>query len=244
MQSISASRLLDIWERGSSDGPIQRAIFLLVAAFPEKSPMELAELCIGERDALLLAMREFIFGPVLNGSAVCPKCRERIEFDFDIESIKGHSSLKSSEDLSGEYGEYRVRFRLPNTLDLEAISVHQEIKSARYQLLKRCLLESHHKESKIPLDSLPVEVIDLVAADMGKLDSQGDLLFDLSCPVCGHNWQAIFDIVSFLWSEIAAWAQRTLREVHALALAYGWSESDILAMSARRRQSYLEMLST
>jgi hypothetical protein len=30
--------------------------------------------------------------------------------------------------------------------------------------------------------------------------------------------------------------------VHALAYAYGWSEADILAMSAPRRRRYLSMI--
>jgi hypothetical protein len=34
-----------------------------------------------------------------------------------------------------------------------------------------------------------------------------------------------------------------MRQVHTLALAYGWREIDILAMSSWRRQAYLEMLS-
>ncbi len=244
MQSISASELLDIWEKGSAKGPIQRAIFLLIVAFPEKPTIELANLCIGERDAHLLALREYIFGPMLNGSAVCPKCGEKIEFDVDVDALKEASSAKSSIDLSMECGEYKVYFRLPNTFDLEAVSVYREIDSARDNLLKRCLSKSYHNECEIPLDSLPIEVLDLVAADMSKLDPQGDLLFELSCPICGHKWQAIFDIVSFFWSEITAWAQRMLREVHVLASAYRWRESDILAMSAWRRQSYLEMLGT
>jgi len=51
-----------------------------------------------------------------------------------------------------------------------------------------------------------------------------------------------FDILTYLWSEIEDWAQRLLLEVHTLALAYGWSERDILAMSPRRRRLYLEMV--
>jgi hypothetical protein len=30
--------------------------------------------------------------------------------------------------------------------------------------------------------------------------------------------------------------------VHLLARAYGWRETDILALSARRRQSYIELI--
>ena len=63
----------------------------------------------------------------------------------------------------------------------------------------------------------------------------------LYCPECGHRWHATFDIVSFFWSEIDAWAYRTLHQVHRLASAYGWREADILAMSPWRRQFYLSL---
>jgi len=65
---------------------------------------------------------------------------------------------------------------------------------------------------------------------------------DLACPSCGHLGQAIFDISAIFWAEISAQARRLLREIHLLASAYGWREADILAMSARRRQAYLEMI--
>ena len=38
------------------------------------------------------------------------------------------------------------------------------------------------------------------------------------------------------------WAGRMLLDIHALARAYGWSESDILALPPRRRQAYLELV--
>jgi hypothetical protein len=37
-------------------------------------------------------------------------------------------------------------------------------------------------------------------------------------------------------------ARRLLIEVHSLASAYGWSETDILSMSEPRRALYLEMV--
>jgi hypothetical protein len=60
-------------------------------------------------------------------------------------------------------------------------------------------------------------------------------------PGLRHSWDVLFDIVSFFWAEIGAWAQRLLREVHALASAYGWREADILALSAWRRRQYLDL---
>ena len=34
----------------------------------------------------------------------------------------------------------------------------------------------------------------------------------------------------------------TLAEVHALAAAYGWTEAEVLALSAARRRAYLELV--
>ena len=52
----------------------------------------------------------------------------------------------------------------------------------------------------------------------------------------------MFDVVSFLWAELEAWAVRTLQEVHTIAGFYGWSEEAILNLSSVRRQAYLRML--
>jgi len=48
----------------------------------------------------------------------------------------------------------------------------------------------------------------------------------------------------FFWAELAAEAKRLLREVDALARAYGWREADILALSSQRRHAYLELVWT
>jgi len=48
--------------------------------------------------------------------------------------------------------------------------------------------------------------------------------------------------VAYLWNEIDAWAYRTLQEVHTLAKAYGWSEEEILRLSAWRRHFYISLV--
>jgi hypothetical protein len=92
------------------------------------------------------------------------------------------------------------------------------------------------------LDQLPQDVMQELVDEMARADPLADIQFMLACPFCGRKWQAVFDIVSVLWSEIDTWAHRTLRDVHTLALSYGWSESDILALSPSRRQIYLDMV--
>ena len=77
---------------------------------------------------------------------------------------------------------------------------------------------------------------------MGAADPQAEITFALDCPGCGQGWNALFDVATFFWSELAAEARRLLREIDAIARAYGWSERDILGLSAGRRQSYLETI--
>ena len=54
--------------------------------------------------------------------------------------------------------------------------------------------------------------------------------------------EILFDIGYLLWKEIDAWAIRLLRDIHDLALTYGWGEAEILNMNPWRRNCYLEML--
>ena len=77
---------------------------------------------------------------------------------------------------------------------------------------------------------------------MADADPQAQIKLALVCPGCSYAWHALFDVAAFLWSEVHAWAKRILYEVHTLARAYGWREADILAMSARRRQIYLDLV--
>lgn len=77
---------------------------------------------------------------------------------------------------------------------------------------------------------------------MGRADPQANIRLSLTCPSCANPWEEGFDITDFFWSEVDAWAPRLLREVHVLAAAHGWSESEILAMTPQRRQIYMELV--
>jgi uncharacterized protein YbaR (Trm112 family) len=204
---------------------------------------QLASLSIGQRDGLLWTLRERLFGSQLISLAVCPNCSDRLELTFSVSDIRctTEGELASTHALSAEG--YDVQFRLPNSLDLNAVAQESDLTVIKQQLLDRCLLSMQHQGELRPREEMPAAVLQAVVAEMAQLDPQADLQLALSCPVCEHQWQAPLDVVSFLWGEVNAWARRVLREVHTFARVYGWRESDILAMSAQRRQWYLEMIS-
>jgi hypothetical protein len=127
-------------------------------------------------------------------------------------------------------------------LDLADLDAEDDLLASRDRLLERIILSAKFGDDGKTPEELPAHVKDEVSKHMGQLDPQADIQMAVACPSCGNQIEAVLDIVSFFWSEINAWACRILREVHTLALAYGWQESEILAMSPIRRQIYLEMV--
>jgi hypothetical protein len=66
--------------------------------------------------------------------------------------------------------------------------------------------------------------------------------FALTCDTCGERSSSPFDIRAFFWRELAARAHHIALDVHELARAYGWRESDVLSLSPARRRRYLELV--
>jgi hypothetical protein len=248
MCPLSAVDLLWVWECGATRDAVQRALTLLEAAHPGVSEPALAQLCIGQRNALLLTLREWTFGPQMSSVAACPNCGQRLELDYSVADIRAEpdsllgAEVQQAGPLALRTEGYEVQFRLPNSLDLSALVGHAELATARQTLLARCVLAARHNDVDVAAEQLPEGVVASIAAHMEQADPQADMRLSLACPACGCQWQAALDIALYFWNEIDAWAYRMLHDVHTLALTYGWREADILAMSPRRRQFYLDMV--
>ena len=273
MYSLSALDLVTVWEAGQGQHPLDRALTILAAAYPNATRDDLAALSIGERDARLLRLRGELFGMALNGFAECLQCGERLEFALNVNDLlivdgyiddlpisalpvphspnaaeQAHKPVPDSPAIAEQanvhtlhYRDTEIRFRLPNSYDLAALLNCADVEQARALLAHRCILESSGVGAQRAAP-LPGDLLDELAHAITELDPQAEILLDLQCPNCGHGWQMLFEIETFLWAEISAAAKRLLREVHTLARFYGWRESEILSLSPRRRQSYLELV--
>lgn len=237
--------MLDLWEQGRDRPPVEQALRLVCAACPEVPYDTAADWPIGRRDSVVLALREATFGPALTTLAACPGCGERLELSLRTDDIRAApQTAQEGHCLSAEG--YYVRFRLPNSRDLMEIATVREegggVGDARAALLGRCVLSVEQGGASAGLAGVPERVLEAVVRRMGELDPQADVQLALSCPACSKGWLAPLDIVTFFWREIEVWAARTLGEIHELARAYGWSEAEILSISAWRRQCYLELV--
>ena len=242
MRALSASELLEVWERGLGQSPAQRALILLGVACEESSVAEVAACSVGERDARLLALREETFGPQLACLTSCPKCAGELEFGIETALLRGPARPPSSAPLQITAGDLTIDFRLPNSLDLASLDRTADTATNRRQLLERCLIKAERGEAAVDPAELPEDAVAALSTRMAEADPAAETKLALACPECGHAWRTHFDIVSYFWSEIRAWAQRRLHEVHTLAAAYGWGETEILALSPARRRAYLELV--
>jgi hypothetical protein len=241
MRPLLAPDLLQLWETGLSEHPLDRALIVLAAAFPELSWDDLADLSVGRRNQLLLAVREQVFGPRLPAVAQCPACQGSLELLLDSSMLRasGREKLESTIEHRAEDGQV-LRFRLPNSRDLAAILGCADRSEARLLLLRRCLAPSDDAKAG-PDWTLAESGLSAIAAQMAERDPQAEVLLDLCCPACGHRWPLALDIAAFFWTELAAQARRLLGEVGTLARSYGWAEADILSLSSARRRAYMEM---
>lgn len=241
MRPLSAPDILKVWEKGQAEHRLNKALILLHAIFPDVPRDKLAQLSIGQRDAYLLTLRELTFGTKLNCFAECPECNESLEFIIKTTDIRLFSE-SSEEKRELEIGEAIVQYRMPNSIDLASIAEYKDVNTACNLLVQRCVVQVIRNGSPVSWNELPVLAKEKLAAHMADQEPQADVLLDLRCPACDHQWQIVFDIVSYFWAELNAEARRLLYDVHILALAYGWSESEILSMSNTRRQFYLGMV--
>ncbi len=246
MHSLSASELLDVWDRAAGERPLVQALVLLQAAYPQASWDELTQLSVGERDRRLLALRAAVFGDDCKVFAECPLCATGLEFSLSASQLANQPQLRSGDGFV-EVSPYTVGFRLPNSSDLIATSDCQSIEEATLTIFQRCLLEirAHEKlllPGEVPAD-LTEKLLDRFKAWLD-LQETGETLLHVTCPACGHAWDMLFDPATFVWREIERLAKKLIAEVATLAGTFGWSEQEILKMSGTRRMAYLNCCST
>ena len=221
------------------------------------------DLCVGDRQALLLALRQATFGPKVAAVVTCPwrDCSRRMDIDFAIPDIpvRAAADLRARHEItlstaaspatdeedgdgSGQPGR-RVAFRLPTGADQEAIGslATDDPVRALDALLDRCCLPPGDGATCGTTEFSPRARAEIeqamLAASFGP-----ELSLGASCPECGRSFTLPFDIQDFFFGEVAATPDLLLREVHYLAYHYHWSEGEILALPRVRRQRYLEVL--
>jgi hypothetical protein len=233
MQTLGEAQLLALWERGLARHPIDRALLLCAWARPDMPLSQLPDLPLGTVNRALLRLRETCFGSRISAFVDCEQCGEPMEISLDIRQLLADDG---EMEAATEFQIAHLRFRVPTSRDLAAISGELDIETAAVRLLEKCCL-THPRN----VDESFANILAEAEAAMEAIDTAADINLALTCEDCGHNWLSDFNIGALLWEEMDARARALLAEVHSLARAYGWTEPEILALSPQRRAAYLEM---
>lgn len=238
IQAISSQQLLNAWECGWGLAHVERSLVLFALARPGETTESLARVLIGTRDRWLLRLRGALFGDQFESVVPCPRCAAQSELHFMIDQILlPENTNETSEPLVTTIGDRRISFRLPNSEDLLAVGMTAEASRRRFELVRRCILAEDR--DRVVLDDAAFKAI---SGSMEREDPQADIRIAVACAACRQEWSVPFDIVTYLWNEVDAWARRLLGEVHLLASAYGWTEQEVVALSPWRRRIYLDMV--
>ncbi|WP_119730206.1 DUF6760 family protein [Thermomonospora amylolytica] len=216
------------------------------------------DLTVGDRQFLLLKLREITFGPDVAAVVSCPwpACGKKMDAGFRIPDVPVRSGgdgplfdlelSREAAPVDGGRAHRRVRFRLPTGGDQEALAglVDGDPAGALRALLERCVVaigparppEAGWSETLSPRARAEIE------RAMAAVAPGPELTMDARCPECGRTFTLPFEVADFFFGEVHASTDLLYREVHYLAYHYHWSEAEILGLPMDKRRRYIELL--
>ncbi|GIH06869.1 hypothetical protein Rhe02_49360 [Rhizocola hellebori] len=231
MTAVAAQDLLAAWDRLARKQALHwdARNAALLDAFAVPAARDTA----GARQAALLQLYAASFGEKLDGVAGCPHCGTEVELNVPVaELVEQMPQPLGPEPL--EIDGEAVQWRLPGAEDLAASARCADPAQGAVLLLTRMVGSDGAQLSETARSEL--------ARRVAAADPFADITFELTCPQCAASWESPLDIGEFVWAALRSTARRLLGEVDELARAYGWSETQILALSQARRAYYLELV--
>lgn len=238
MRALSQADCLALWESGQTLHPLDRGLLAVHAAFPESHGESVADWPLGRRNRALAELRCACFGRWIRGWTACEQCSDKLEFEVDGNALAESAAPSAPAPLEVQ----GRKFRLPTSRDLAKIAGIHDSSLAALQLADQCLIQCVLADNPPASLNWSEEELDHIGETMSAADPLAEITLHFDCPACGHSFDQSLDLIGFFWSEMEGRAKRLMLDVHTLASAYNWSESEILALSPARRDFYLEMV--
>lgn len=222
---LDSAALLDLYQQGRTADALTRAGLLgrAAAGTGDGNGVGVGALSLAELDRRIWALHRQLAGPGPSEAVGhCPACEARLEFSLPGDFAPPAAPEHAPEPVTVAWRGETYLLRLPRLADFGPEGLRPE-----------------------NLGAAPWHDPDFAAHAAEALraaDPALALTLAMNCPECGAALDEIFDPAAFLWAEIEDIARDLLREVIALARAFGWSEAEILAMPRPRRALYLAEL--
>jgi hypothetical protein len=122
------------------------------------------------------------------------------------------------------------RFRLPTVSDQESV-LGLETDAGAGALLERCMVAGD-----------PMDNPQLLQNAMDEVGPVLDVDLDAACPKCGAHESVRFGIQTYLLRMLAYEKRFLVREIHLIAVAYGWGHEEILGLTREDRRAFVSLI--
>ncbi len=164
-------------------------------------------LSIGDRDYLLLRMRQLDLGDAVHQIVRCPSCSQKVDVDFSISEIPLRRMDQPERAYSVEIGGHRLTLRFPNGADQAAVESLATVNAAAANttLFSRVVLDIDGKgaPSEDDVRSWPVAMRAEIAKWLDANAPGPDLFIDIACPHCGADMSYSFDLDAFFLPNVS-----------------------------------------
>lgn len=203
------------------------------------------DLTVGCRTAAILTTARLSQTKPVTVELCCPcdSCRTRMEIDFtpeDVANVVRRSA--SSEPIKVTHGKHVIRLRRPTGRDqLRWLAGRHDDQGSLLERMVHSLVISED-DTDVLSGHLSGELLSAVDAAMADADPLIDFRVSVVCPHCDRPGDFECDLEQTSLNQLRAIQIRMLDSVHQIACRYGWSEEEIFALPAWRREAYLKHL--
>lgn len=196
------------------------------------------ELCVADRQLLMINLARMMFGNNVWLEVVCKYCKDLFDLNINRSELPIYGAGATYPYIQVKLGKNYIRGRVPNGSDQDAIQNLPDEQAIR-TLLLRCI--DTVNEEKVETDFIgsltekDYELIDKAFEDTSPSVCDSILVI---CPECNKEQSIRLD--HYDMGQINE--NGFYDELHVIASHYHWSEDNILQLSREKRRRYVNMI--
>ena len=197
-----------------------------VARDADGRPLRVETLTVSDADRMLAAVYSDLYGDQVDCRVTCRACGHPYQFALSLTELTG------AQDAERPAPEPDGAWTLPDDRRVRAPTVADMASTPEPKaLLAQLLLEGAPEDDEGGLEAFLERAAPLLSIDL-----------ETPCPHCGNPETARFDLAHYLATRLAGERGFLVRETHLIAKTYGWSLSEILALTREDRRAYASLI--
>jgi hypothetical protein len=229
---------LDVARCAGIGDPTERVTAILNAAVATvggtvSTRERLGSMCVDDRRWLMLQLAALLGPTPIWLTDSCGQCGASFDIPFEPARVPAKPAGDGYPFAVVTTKAGALRLCVPTGTDQHAVAGLPE-EEALDVLIERCCAAGGSRLDR----QLSASDLRRVSAELEKVSPQVALTVSTACPACGAPSEPAIDPYGFVTVDESA----ILDDVHVLARGYGWSEAQILDLSASRRREYRRRL--